>query len=148
MRRRASVSFSFAFNGQNHITHAHIRPPAALKDGHCRETARAHGHVRKLVGRAVGVDGEQVRTRLVDTAKDQRRADLSLVPSRAMSRFGECQIATHWKSICLSMVMAVTTRGLRPVVSPWSSMLDEMRAVVNSVSAAVPAPQQRIESVM
>ena len=44
--------------------------------------------------------------------------------------------------------MAVTTRGLRPVESAWSSMLEEMRAVVNSVSAAVPAPQQRMLSVM
>jgi hypothetical protein len=48
----------------------------------------------------------------------------------------------------LSMVMAVTTRGLRPVDKPWSSILDDMRAVVNSVSAAVPAPQHRIDSVM
>ena len=44
--------------------------------------------------------------------------------------------------------MAVTTRGLRPVESAWSSMLEEIIAVVNSVSAAVPAPQHRIESVM
>ena len=44
----------------------------------------------------------------------------------------------------MSMVMAVTTLGFLPVASEWSSMLDEIRAVVNSVSAAVPAPQQRI----
>jgi len=54
---------------------------------------------------------------------------------------------THRKSICFNMVMAVTTRGLRPVDRAWSSRLEEMRAVVNSVSAAVPAPQQRIDSV-
>ena len=52
------------------------------------------------------------------------------------------------KSICLSIVMAVTTRGLRPVDSAWSSMFEEIRAVVNSVSAAVPAPQQRMLSVI
>lgn len=46
------------------------------------------------------------------------------------------------------MVIAVTTRGLRPVESACSSMFEEMRAVVNSVSAAVPAPQQRMLSVM
>lgn len=40
--------------------------------------------------------------------------------------------------------MAVATRGLRPVESACSSMLDEINAVVNSVSAAVPAPQHRI----
>jgi hypothetical protein len=55
---------------------------------------------------------------------------------------------THRKSICLSIVIAVTTRGLRPVCRPCSSMLDEIRAVVNSVSAAVPAPQHRMDSVM
>lgn len=55
---------------------------------------------------------------------------------------------THWKSICLSMVMAVTTLGLRPVESACISMFDAMSAVVNSVSAAVPAPQQRMDSEM
>ena len=54
----------------------------------------------------------------------------------------------HRKRYCLSIVMAVTTRGLRPVESAWSSMLEEIIAVVNSVSAAVPAQQQRMESVM
>jgi hypothetical protein len=56
--------------------------------------------------------------------------------------------STHRNSICLSMVIAVTTRGLRPVLSVCSCMFDAMRAVVNSVSAAVPAPQQRMPSVM
>lgn len=55
---------------------------------------------------------------------------------------------TNLKSICLSIVMAVTTRGFRPVDRACSSILDEMRAVVNSVSAAVPAPQHRILSEM
>lgn len=54
----------------------------------------------------------------------------------------------YLKSICLSMVIAVTTRGLRPVDRACNSMFDEMSAVVNSVSAAVPAPQQRMESVI
>jgi hypothetical protein len=40
--------------------------------------------------------------------------------------------------------MQVTTRGLRPVESEWSSSCEEMRAVVNSVSAAVPAPAHQI----
>jgi hypothetical protein len=48
----------------------------------------------------------------------------------------------------LSMVMAVTTRGLRPVDRACSSIFEDMRAVVNSVSAAVPAPQQRMLSVI
>jgi hypothetical protein len=48
----------------------------------------------------------------------------------------------------LSIVMAVTTRGLRPVESACSSMLLEMSAVTNSVSAAVPAPQHLIDSLI
>ena len=53
---------------------------------------------------------------------------------------------TDLKSICLSMVMAVQTRGCRPVERAWRAMLEEMRAVENSVSAAVPAPQHMMLS--
>lgn len=55
---------------------------------------------------------------------------------------------THRNKYCFNIVIAVTTRGLRPVLRAWSSMLEEIMAVVNSVSAAVPAPQQRMFSVM
>jgi len=44
--------------------------------------------------------------------------------------------------------MAVTTLGFLPVERACNSILDEMRLVVNSVSAAVPAPQQRMDSVI
>jgi hypothetical protein len=44
--------------------------------------------------------------------------------------------------------MAVTTRGARPVERECRARLEAMRAVVNSVSAAVPAPQQRMFSAM
>ena len=40
--------------------------------------------------------------------------------------------------------MHVTTRGFRPVERACSSRFDEIRAVVNSVSAAVPAPAHHI----
>lgn len=40
--------------------------------------------------------------------------------------------------------MHVTTRGLRPVERACSSRLEEIKAVVNSVSAAVPAPAHHI----
>ena len=56
--------------------------------------------------------------------------------------------ATNLNRYCFSMVMAVTTLGFRPVESAWSSMLLEIIAVVNSVSAAVPAPQHRMDSVI
>jgi len=44
--------------------------------------------------------------------------------------------------------MTVTTRGLRPVLRLWSSRFEEVRAVVNSVSAAVPAPAHQMEGEM
>lgn len=49
---------------------------------------------------------------------------------------------TYLKSICLSMRLAVATRGSLPVERECSSRLEEMIWVVISVSAAVPAPQQ------
>ena len=57
-------------------------------------------------------------------------------------------IPIYLNNICFNMVIAVTTRGFLPVDKACSSMLEEMSAVVNSVSAAVPAPQHRMESVM
>lgn len=42
----------------------------------------------------------------------------------------------------------MTTRGLRPVEREWSSRFEEMMAVVNSVSAAVPAPAHQIWGAM
>jgi hypothetical protein len=42
----------------------------------------------------------------------------------------------------------VTTRGERPVERECSSRLEEMSEVVNSVSAAVPAPAQKMEGEM
>lgn len=44
--------------------------------------------------------------------------------------------------------MTVTTRGARPVDSECSSRLEEVIAVVNSVSAAVPAPAHQIDGEM
>lgn len=44
--------------------------------------------------------------------------------------------------------MQVTTRDLRPVERACSSRLDEMMAVVNSVSAAVPAPAHQMWGAM
>lgn len=86
----------------------------------------------------------------IDAAEDERRADVSLVSVTRSHLYGELsrEADTYWKSICLSIVIAVTTRGFRPVERACNSMFDEMSAVVNSVSAAVPAPQQRIDSVM
>ena len=46
------------------------------------------------------------------------------------------------------MVMHVTTLGLRPVDRAWSSRFEDMMAVVNSVSAAVPAPAHHIWGAM
>lgn len=44
--------------------------------------------------------------------------------------------------------MQVMTRGARPVERECSSTLELIRAVVNSVSAAVPAPAHQILGAM
>lgn len=76
---------------------------------------------------------------------------MTLVPIlfNPMSTFLQFMISlTHLNRYCFNMVMAVTTLGLRPVDRACNSMLLEIIAVVNSVSAAVPAPQQRMFSVI
>ena len=78
----------------------------------------------------------------------RRRHDLDILgPISGYSRAVKGKVA-YLNSICFNMVIAVTTRGFRPVESECSSILDEIMAVVNSVSAAVPAPQHRIDSEM
>lgn len=42
-------------------------------------------------------------------------------------------MSTHLNSICFNMVIAVTTIGLRPVDKACKAMLEEIKAVVNSV---------------
>ena len=94
-------------------------------------------------------DREEMYPCRVYASENESGADMALVSTKDEKLYTKTDyLKTYWKSLCLSMVMAVTTRGLRPVESAWSSIWEEMRAVVNSVSAAVPAPQQRILSVM
>ena len=96
------------------------------------------------------MNGEELGAGRVHTTKYECRTNVALVAIHAIRMILNIlkSQGAYRKSICLSIVMAVTTRGLRPVESAWSSMLEEMRAVVNSVSAAVPAPQQRMLSVI
>lgn len=93
-------------------------------------------------------DREEVRSRLVNPAQNERGPNLSLMPFGYVVSGGQWGRGTDLKSICLSIVMAVTTIGVLPVESACSAMLDAISAVVNSVSAAVPAPQHRMFSVM
>lgn len=100
------------------------------------------------------VYGEQLRTGTVNPAEDQSSTDMTLMPvgiRNGVSPYTCIHVfksSTNRNSICFSIVIAVTTLGFRPVDSACNSMFDEIRAVVNSVSAAVPAPQHRIDSVM
>jgi hypothetical protein len=100
------------------------------------------------------MDGKQVRASSINASQYKCSADVALVPAMANSPYYrsawalETLFGTYWKSRCLSIVMAVTTRGLRPVESACSSMLLEMSAVMNSVSAAVPAPQHLMDSLI
>lgn len=108
------------FHEVDRLLPSHLRPPFRFEDGHGGERAGAHGHVGKLVGRTVRGDGEEVRTGGVDTAEDEGRADVALIsvrvvesPISATRRWCSSE-RPHWKRCCLSMVIAVTTRGCRP----------------------------------
>ena len=63
---------------------AHARLPLRFKHAHGCQTARAHGHVRQLVGAAVRVHGEQVRACRVAACYHQVRADVALVPEQVL----------------------------------------------------------------
>ena len=65
------------------------------------------------------VDAEQLRTSYIHAAQYRRRVDVSLISESRMSEppGKKLQKGMHWKSICLRMVMAVMTRGLRLVES-------------------------------
>ena len=94
------------------------------------------------------MDGEELRAGDVDATEDKCGTDVNLVTieGRVKCDYYKRMGNTYRKSICLSIVMAVTTLGFRPVESACISMLEAIRAVENSVSAAVPAPQHRMLS--
>ena len=96
------------------------------------------------------MNSEKLRTGSVNATEDKCGTDMSLVTreSRDECNYYRRMGSAYRKSICLSIVMAVTTLGFRPVESACIPMLEAMRAVENSVSAAVPAPQQRMFSVI
>ena len=94
------------------------------------------------------VNSEKLRTSSVNATEDKCGTDVTLVTreGRVKCDYYRRMGNTYRKSICLSIVMAVTTLGFRPVESACISMLEAIRAVENSVSAAVPAPQHRMLS--
>lgn len=118
-------------------------------------------------------DGEEVGAGGIEASEDERGTDVPLVsgcgsvggvrersalrnlPCRNGGHHGRYEVSdgihlflTHWNSFCFSIVIAVTTRGSRPVLSLCSAIWDLISAVVNSVSAAVPAPQHMMLSAM
>jgi hypothetical protein len=66
----------------------HLLRPLRLEDGHGSQRARAHGHVRQLIGGAVGVDGEEVCARGVDAGDDKVCADVALVAEEVLLEHG------------------------------------------------------------
>ena len=95
-------------------------------------------------------DGEELRSSVVETAENESGSDLTLVSGNEHGELAQRYEGrgADLKSICLSIVIAVTTIGFLPVERAWRAMLEEMRAVENSVSAAVPAPQHMMLSAM
>ena len=96
------------------------------------------------------MNSEKLRTGSVNATEDKCGTDMTLVTREGRNEYNYYRRMgnAYRKSICLSMVIAVTTRGFLPVESACNSMFDAIRAVTYSVSAAVPAPQQRIDSAM
>ena len=104
----------------------------------------------------MGSNCEEVGASRVYTSKNESCTDVTLMPDHDVF----IQVFTCWRRedggegeayrnrYCLSIVIAVTTRGTLPVLRACSSILLDIIAVVNSVSAAVPAPQQRMFSVI
>lgn len=62
----------------------HVCLPLRLKDGHGRQRTAAHGHVRKLVRTAVGMNGEEADACGVDTSDDEIGADVTLVSEKML----------------------------------------------------------------
>lgn len=94
--------------------------------------------------------GEKMWSSGVNSAKNKSSPDMALVSTRRINnKILNTKVSrAHWKRYCFNIVITVTTLGFLPVERAWSSMFDDIDAVVNSVSAAVPAPQHRIDSVM
>jgi hypothetical protein len=59
-----------------------------LEDRHGGEGARAHGHVRELVGGAVGVNGEEADARGIHAGDDEIGADMALVAEEVLFQHG------------------------------------------------------------
>ena len=62
--------------------------PLGLEDGHGGEGAGAHGHVRELVGGAVGVNGEEADARGIDAGNDEIGANMALVAEEVLLQHG------------------------------------------------------------
>jgi hypothetical protein len=62
--------------------------PLGLEDRHGGEGARAHGHVRELVGGAVGVNGEEADARGIHAGDDEIGADMALVTEEVLFQHG------------------------------------------------------------
>jgi hypothetical protein len=65
-----------------------LRLPLRLEDGHGRQRARAHGHVRQLVGGAVGMDCEEVGAGRVDAGDNEVGANVTLVLEEVLLEHG------------------------------------------------------------
>lgn len=89
---RAQVIEDTGLNGVradlNRLVARAIFAPLSLENGHGSKGARSHGHVRQLVGRAVGVDGEKTNASWVDARDDEVRADVTLVAEEVLFQHG------------------------------------------------------------
>jgi hypothetical protein len=59
--------------------YSHVLLEARLEYSHGGQTTRSHGYIRKLIGRTVSSDSEQMRTSRVNTTENEMGTNVSLV---------------------------------------------------------------------
>jgi hypothetical protein len=96
----------------------------------------------------MGCDCEEMRAGFIDASHYKICTNVSLVSLRNEISDAITNDQAHWKRYCCAIVTAVATRGFRPLDSECNAMLEEINVVTKSVSAAVPAPQTRMNSEM
>jgi hypothetical protein len=87
----------------------------------------------------------KLRASNIETTEDKSGTNMALISFKGLvfSFFVlYIKLVIYLYNICFNKVIAVATLGFLPVAKECNSIWELIKFVVNSVSAAVPAPQQ------
>lgn len=88
----------------------------------------------------------KLRASNIETTEDKSGTNMALISFKKILVFSffvlYIKIVIYLYNICFNKVIAVATLGFLPVAKECNSIWELIKFVVNSVSAAVPAPQQ------